>query len=358
MIDDPFFSAHNRGFPNTDYFCADAEATALGCVEQFQYCFPPGPSQPCTNWGAHVSQVGVMLKLLEMQYTGPYGGDVYAMAEHWNDQPGLSFSEILASLGAVPGRFSVYDYLNLRIDMNQMVPLIQRKSVSTQLRWIDDASEQWVLEVETWFRKAWLSGLLSIQDGALYMLTGIGPGFSDKYLREWLLCGRVLFHDQDFTNLNWIGFWTSTACLTLLCLTGSCIDAIYDVLKGASQVLEKWKMRRRISSFLGELSRWRNHRIPANNAGGFISILGTVGDITFLFQSFNRRRPWYGGGSGGDSGGSSSSSSSSRGSGPNVAASDGAEMDDLEPTPPIAPGRDGHGFGNTEDEFWHIDDPI
>jgi hypothetical protein len=164
MINDPFFSAHNRGVPRTDYFCADAEATALGCVEQFQYCLTSSrPSQPCTNWGAHVTQVSMMLKYLKTQYTGPYKGDVYAMLEHWNDQLGLSFSEMLASLAGVPRSVGVYDYLTLRIDMNDMVPLIQRKSVSTQLRWIDNASEQWVLEVETWFMKAWLSGLLSIQ---------------------------------------------------------------------------------------------------------------------------------------------------------------------------------------------------
>ena len=41
-----------------------------------------------------------------------------------------------------------------------------------------------------------------------------------------------------------------------------------------------------------------------------------------------------------------------------MAASDGAEMDDLEPPPSMALGGDSHGFGDTEDEFWHIDDPI
>jgi hypothetical protein len=173
------------------------------------------------------------------------------------------------------------------------------------------------------------------------MFTGIGPGFSDKYLREWLLCGRILFHNQDFTNLNWIGFWVSTACLTLLCLTGYYIGAIYDVLEGASKVLEKWKMRRRIFSFLGEPSKWRK------NAEWFIGLPATVWNIAFLFQSFSRRGPWYGG-----------SGSGSGGDGPNVAALDSAEMDDLEPPPSMALGGDGHGFDDTEDEFWYTDDPI
>jgi hypothetical protein len=41
-----------------------------------------------------------------------------------------------------------------------------------------------------------------------------------------------------------------------------------------------------------------------------------------------------------------------------VASSDGAEMDDLVSPPFIALGGDGHGFGDTEDEFWYIDNPI
>jgi len=45
MVDDPFFSAHNIAVlypdnPDVDSYCLDYETTALGCVEQFQYCFP------------------------------------------------------------------------------------------------------------------------------------------------------------------------------------------------------------------------------------------------------------------------------------------------------------------------------
>jgi hypothetical protein len=47
-VDDPFFSAHNKKnvYPddtNTSMYIADYEATALGCIEQFQYCFPSTP---------------------------------------------------------------------------------------------------------------------------------------------------------------------------------------------------------------------------------------------------------------------------------------------------------------------------
>jgi hypothetical protein len=49
---------------------------------------------------------------------------VDAMLDHWNDQLGLSFSEMLASFAAMPGSFGVYDYLTLRTEMNDIVPLI------------------------------------------------------------------------------------------------------------------------------------------------------------------------------------------------------------------------------------------
>src|SRR5579859_3053360 len=96
----------------------------------------------------------------------------------------------------------------------------------------------------------------------------------------------------------------------------------------------------------------RKKRPSANNAVWFISQPGTIWNISLLFQSISRRRPWYGNGSGSGSGGSSGRS------GPNVAASDAAEMDDLQQSASTAIGRDDHGPGDTGDEYWYIDDPI
>jgi hypothetical protein len=359
MIDDPFFSAHNRFIPFSDHpdiksFYADAEATALGCVEQFQYCFPPsGFPRPCTEWGARNAQFGGMLTYLAMQYTGPYKDSVFAALEDWNDQFSWSISEMLALFKLVPEKASVYNYLTMRIDFHKMVPLIQRKTLMEENRWIDDAREQWVLEVETWFMKAWLSGLLSIQDGALYTISDFDAGFSDSYLREWKLCGRILFHDKDFTNVNWIGLWATMASLMLLCLTGNQINAIHDALKSASKALEEWRRRMRILSLWGKLSGWmRKERRSPSNAIWFISQPGTVWNISSIFQSFSRRRPWYG-----TESGSGSSDNNGR-SDLNVATLNAAEMDDLELPATTAPGRDGHGPCETGDEFWDNDDPI
>jgi hypothetical protein len=56
-VDDPFFAAHNEvKYPGADpsYF-PDYEATALGCLEQFQYCI--GISNFCTPWKPYAKEL-------------------------------------------------------------------------------------------------------------------------------------------------------------------------------------------------------------------------------------------------------------------------------------------------------------
>ena len=93
MIQDPFFAAHRKasfpfaGRPDLHHFYPDHEATALGCVEQFQYCFPPSPlSNPCTDWGAHNESFSAMYDYLAAQFPGGFTGDISPAFEHWNGQ--------------------------------------------------------------------------------------------------------------------------------------------------------------------------------------------------------------------------------------------------------------------------------
>jgi hypothetical protein len=91
-VDDPFFSSHNEenlypDQPGLSGYVADYEATALGCIEQFKYCFPPSPlSIPCTDWGARDHQFSAMLNYLIFHYTGQYDGDTHSLLEHTTDQ--------------------------------------------------------------------------------------------------------------------------------------------------------------------------------------------------------------------------------------------------------------------------------
>jgi len=243
VVNDPFFAAHVKptiripGSPNpitSLTFYPDHEATALGCVEQFQHCFPQSPlPKPCTDWGTYNDSFSAMFNSLAAQFPGGFNGDISPAFERWDDQFAWSLKEMLASFNTLLSVFEVHRYLIQRILLHKMVPLTQwgRGPALADYRLFDVDREPWVVEVETWFMKALLGGILTIQDGALFALTTPDSSFSSEYIREWISCGRILFYNGDFTNINWIGFWITIASLTLICLVGNQVSTIHGILK-------------------------------------------------------------------------------------------------------------------------------
>jgi hypothetical protein len=163
----------------------------------------------------------------------------------------------------------------MRIDYHKMVPLRQRKTLRMgNIRWLDSDTEQWVTEVETWFMKAYLSGILTIQDGAMFALPNVDAGFSPEYMRDWRLCGRILFHNQDFTNINWVGFFITIAACILVILVGSQVETTHKCLRYCVERiihLKKWA---------GLL------RHPRRSAR-------RIWNVALLFQYLSRVRPWH-----------------------------------------------------------------
>jgi len=213
-VDDPFFSAHNRlpnglGSGQTSVY-ADYEATALGCVEQFQFCVPEMqfPSF-CSQWGAREQNFWETLQYLGQDYLSQ---DLVPTLETWDDQSGATASEMLALFLYLPRSLAVFDYIGTRIQIYDKVPLIEKTAFNPIQRWVD-TKEQWVLEAETWFMKAFLGAIFLVQDATFWNFKDFEPGFSEKYIREWSLCGRVLLRDGDYTNVNWIGFWAQQLLL-------------------------------------------------------------------------------------------------------------------------------------------------
>lgn len=201
MIHDPFFAAHRKAsFPFTarpgDYFYPDHEATALGCVEQFQYCLPQSPlSNHCTDWGTCNKAFSAMYDYLAAQFPGWFNGDITPAFEHWNGQFAWSLKEMLVLYKSVCSAFEVQRYLVDRKVYFNMVPLIKWGTSMTDYRWFEVDREPWVAEVETWFMKSFLNGILMIQDGSLFAIKDLDPAFSPEYIREWKLCGRILLHN-------------------------------------------------------------------------------------------------------------------------------------------------------------------
>ena len=292
-MDDPFFSAHNKknvypDYTNTSMYIADYEATALGCIEQFQYCFPPSPLPvPCTHWGARGSQFSVMLEYLIHQYPCQYNGDTRSLLEHSTDQNLLSVNEMFSLFRLVHIYFTIYDFLAIRIKYYEMNPLKQPTRVIEYNRWVDDDKEQWIIEVETWFMKALLGGILAIQDGALYTLRDLDSGFSEAYLCEWKLCGRILFHSPDFTNINWLGLWTTIIASTVIVLVGALVDMF-------PERLEDWLKLIR-TDVLNFISILKKLLASIRNARQLERQAGQIWNALLIFKSLSRIRPWYNG---------------------------------------------------------------
>ena len=134
---------------------------------------------------------------------------------------GYSVNELINSLRLLQSIFAVFSYLTLRVEVHKMLPLIDRRSIVKNIKLLDDTKEQGVLEVATWSMKGVLNSILYFQSGAQWSLKNISSKFSQKYARAWSLCGRIMFHNVSYININWIGLWVTTAVLMFICLVGS-----------------------------------------------------------------------------------------------------------------------------------------
>ncbi|KAN0121755.1 hypothetical protein V8E51_000081 [Hyaloscypha variabilis] len=255
MINDPFFAAYRKAFfpfvarpQDGPFYYPNHEATALGCVEQFQYCLPQShQSDYCTDWGTCNKAFSAIYDYLAAQFPGGFNGHASPAFEHWNGQIAWSLKEMLVLYKSVCSSFAVQRYLRDRTLFLQTVPLIKWGLSVEDYRWFEVDREPWVAEVETWFMKSFLSGILTIQDGSLFTVDDLDSSFSPEYIREWKLCGRVLLHDGDFTNINWIGLWVTSAVLTFICLVGNQVHTVHRCLKFLSKLVKVKSLSRRWS---------------------------------------------------------------------------------------------------------------
>jgi len=88
------------------------------------------------------------------------------------------------------------------------------------------ADDQWATEVEMWLRKGIANAILHTQNGALFNHIDPEVGFNGNFYEKHSLCNRILFRDADYTNINWIGLWITTASLIFFCLASYFIELI------------------------------------------------------------------------------------------------------------------------------------
>jgi len=199
-IDDPFFAAHDP-FPNqkkdpvvTVYF-PDYEITAMGCVEQYQFCVHQEPAI-CTPWGGQQDNMIPLFKILIDL------GD-----------PDSAYDLTLFHLNLVDTA-TVQRYLLARRGTQSLLSSQYR---SNKLINCVDAKEQWVAEVTAWFETAFLQA----RYGEFRLLQRDRPPreFPEEIisLRKVFeeVCNRILFFDGKYTNINFVQLMIILSCLTL-----------------------------------------------------------------------------------------------------------------------------------------------
>ena len=157
-------------------FAADHEATALGCLEQFQWC----RAGLCGQWK---SKADIQKEVFDV-YTAEH--DQTASQNGFEPWP-----ELLR-------RLSVHEYLTSRTawSKNGDLPLILNEPrPSSLIYWIETG---WTDEVKGWFHRVFLSVLLTHQNDGTYVTEDewTVPGTLSR------LCGTALFRDGEFTNIN------------------------------------------------------------------------------------------------------------------------------------------------------------
>jgi hypothetical protein len=238
-VDDPFYAAHTptqgrpiqldfsreardedesrRDYnPNYKSYYADYEATALGCLDQYQFCITDLGF--CTSWGHGEEQISAMRLLLDER-------DRVSLADLW-------------VFALAHERMPVYEYLLGRQGNYKPMPLTQsdlindrvngevahsgrgmRNATRDILPWrlpnhtYKGIKELWVAEVETWFTKATLETILTAQEGARQDI--YYPAYPKKD-QSTSSRHRILFRNSNYTNINWIGLWVITTLFTLL----------------------------------------------------------------------------------------------------------------------------------------------
>ena len=203
VVDDPFFSAHQR-YRNS--FVSDYEANTLGCVEQLRCCMSD-PSE-CLSWGSSWQQLALLKEKLRLKNQSVKMLNRGLSVE---DTDHVRIAELLWS------SFSMYDYIGYRWIFNRLVPPLQR-SIGASGK-IDDRNEQWAIEVEKWFMKALIGGLLSIRDGMRWNTDRTVSRLPIEEKRRYTLCGRVLFRDSGHTNINCLGLVVTLVALSLICFS-------------------------------------------------------------------------------------------------------------------------------------------
>ncbi|KAH8758089.1 hypothetical protein F5882DRAFT_468649 [Hyaloscypha sp. PMI_1271] len=230
-VDDPFFSAHtydaeinNMNVSTKPIYLPDHEATTIACMDQFQMCFGPESRPWCSGWNNGSDVRWEILNMWKQNSLDDPGGRLQG-----------SFMDVSTFVQSAVSTSTVHQSMAIRNHMQPQQVLL-RDGFGTFRQMYGD--EQWTLEVETWFMKAIVDSILRVRLYAKYDTTNLNSSlglvyrklYGDRILDEWPTCGRVLFQNSNYTNINWYGFCAVLGALFLICILSLIEERLVDVV--------------------------------------------------------------------------------------------------------------------------------
>jgi hypothetical protein len=237
-VDDPFFSAHTSDAKIKDLFNSsdpiylpDREATTIACMDQFQLCFGPESKPWCSGWNNGSEVMSEIFNMWKQNSFDDPGGRLEG-----------SFMDIFTFVPSTVETSKVHQSMAIR---NKMQPqqVLLREGFKTFRQGYGD--EQWTLEVETWFMKALVDSILRARLYAEYDSANFNSSlgllfreiYGDRILDEWSTCGRVLFQNSNYTNINWYGFCAVLGALFLICILSLFEERLVDVVFASLRII-------------------------------------------------------------------------------------------------------------------------
>jgi hypothetical protein len=188
-VSDPLYASHEK--IGSGYHVPDREATALGCVEQYNLCL--AEHSICTNWSTDLeSVVQTLMTYVNISGITPLAMDLGFIYPHFT------------SWG------SMRNYFRYRSGSRVLLTSAMRNGLFVEFI---DPKEQWIKEVQAWF----VTGFLYSRYSLLQVVRKNGTEETEDGLEETRkICRLVLFQSSSYTNVDLIGLLVSVTALLLM----------------------------------------------------------------------------------------------------------------------------------------------
>jgi len=199
-IDDPIFSAHDV-YSDTPSYLPDREITALGCIEQFQFCIPQDLFR-CTDWGGEDDNYETILL------------EIYRMNVGWSAWKDFIYFQLRYTIMS-----TVQSYLLAR--QTTQVLLSSRSRTGEAGNTIPNivTKEQWIEELKAWFETSFLQARyinFNLVSGNHPSSKLRHPSGATDFPED--ACKKILFLDGSYTNIDFIQLIVLMSAFLLLCL--------------------------------------------------------------------------------------------------------------------------------------------